>query len=353
MQIKTPGFLKRGLPGEVNFPLTLAPMVGLSHCAFRQLIREYMPEGAKTLWPSEMLNSRRIPDEKLHKIPEAMRMGDESFWIPQILANEEDKIKKSVAKLFDHGAQGIDINMGCPVRKALKHNYGVSLMGDVDYAAQVVRMTVAETPGPVSVKLRGVDLENRDHWKNFVKALEQAGASWLCLHPRTASQKRKGFADWNQIRDLVDLVSIPVIGNGDIQIAQDVESMLEQTQCDMVMAGRVLTARPWLFWQLGEKLGFPPPPGRSGKAPQTPREEGAEYGRSLLRLIELMAEVFPGPLAYRKFNFHVKTSAVWLPFGHALHGKVSGAKNLEGAKKVIEAFFKSPHEMSSKTFLRQ
>ncbi len=353
MQIKTPGFLKLGLPAEVNFPLTLAPMVGLSHCAFRQLIREYMPEGAKTLWPSEMLNSRRIPDEKLHKIPEAMRMGDESFWIPQILANEEDKIKKSVAKLFDHGAQGIDINMGCPVRKALKHNYGVSLMGDVDYAAQVVRMTVAETPGPVSVKLRGVDLENREHWKNFVKALEQAGASWLCLHPRTASQKRKGFADWSQIRDLVELVSVPVIGNGDIQIASDVESMLEQTQCDMVMAGRALTARPWLFWQLGEKLGFPPPPGRFGKAPQTPQEEGAEYGRSLLRLIDLMAEAFPAPLAYRKFNFHVKTSAVWLPFGHALHSRVSGAKNLQGAKKVVEAFFESPHEMSPKTFLRQ
>ncbi len=351
--LETLGFRKQGLPKEVNFPLTLAPMVGLSHCAFRQVLREYLPQGAQTLWPSEMLNSRRIPDEKLHTIPEAMLMGDESFWIPQILANEENKIQKSVIKLFENGAQWIDINMGCPVRKALKHNYGVSLMGDADYAARVVEMTVRCTQGPVSVKLRGVEQENKDQWKVFVKGLESAGAHWLCLHPRTASQKRRGYADWNQIQELTQIVSIPVIGNGDIQTKEDVVSMLTDTQCDMVMVGRALTARPWLLWQVGELLGFPPPEGRSGKAPATPEEEGAEYGRSLIRLFELMEEKFSERLALRKFNFHVKTSSVWLPFGHSLYAKVTGAKTGLEIKKVLESFFQSPQSMSQKTFLRQ
>lgn len=348
------GFYKPGLPKSLNFPLTMAPMVGLSHCAFRQLLREYLPAEAVTLWPSEMLNSRRLPDETLQKIPEAMRAEDENFWVPQILANEEDKIKRSLIKLYDHGAQGIDINMGCPVRKALKHNYGVALMGDVDYAAEVVRMTVKNASGPVSVKLRAVEADQRQDWVHFVKSIEAAGASWLCLHPRTAEQKRRGQSDWTQIRELTEQVSIPVIGNGDIQTSEDVQRMIQETGCDMAMAGRALTARPWLFWQLGEDLGWAPPKGREGqKAPRTGIEEGTEYGHSLLRLLNLMQDFFPEPLAIRKFRFHVKTGAVWLPFGHDLFSRTTKAKTFPAMEKTLKQFFQHPHCMSVKTELRQ
>ena len=346
-------FPKKKLPVEVNFPLTMAPMVGLSHCAFRQMVREYLPSKAVTLWPSEMLNSRRIPDENLSQIPEAMTQGKDNYWMPQILANEEDKIKRSLEKLYDHGAQGVDINMGCPVRRALKHNYGVSLMGDADYAANVVEMTVRYSSGPVSVKLRAAENSKKLEWLGFVKKLEDAGASWLCLHPRTAEQKRKGSADWLQIKELKSTVQIPVIGNGDIQTADDVLAMLRLTQCDMVMAGRALTARPWLFWQVGKRLGWENPEGRSGEPPATPLEEGEEYGKSLLRLIELMTEVFPERLAFRKFIFHVKTGSVWLPFGHSLYSQLTKTKCLAEAKPVLKAFFATPHSMSPKTDLRQ
>ncbi len=347
------GFKRQGLPPEVNFPLTMAPMVGLSHCAFRQLVREYLPEKAVTLWPSEMLNSRRLPSENLSLVPEAMVMGDENFWIPQILANDEEKIRLSLEKLFTHGAHGIDINMGCPVQKALKHNYGVSLMGDSEYAAEVVRTTVRYSKGPVAVKLRGTEQGKKEEWLSFTKKLEDAGADWLTLHPRTAAQKRRGTADWSQIKTLKNHLSIPVIGNGDIQVVGDILAMLEETDCDMVMAGRALTARPWLFWQLGHQLGWAPPMGRSGQPPMTAEEEGLEYGKSLLRLIELMSEIFPEKLAFRKFIFHVKTGSVWLPFGHTLHAQLTYAKTLENAQAVIESFFSQPHFMSEKTFLRQ
>lgn len=337
----------------MNFPLTMAPMVGLSHCAFRQLVREYLPAQAMALWPSEMLNSRRIPDEKLHKIPEAMRLENETYWVPQILANEEDKIRRSLPKLYDHGAQGIDINMGCPVKKALKHNYGVSLMGDADYAAEVVATTVRYAQGPVSVKLRAVEADQKADWVKFVQGLEQAGADWLCLHPRTAAQKRRGQADWSHIKELTEAVQIPVIGNGDIQTLDDILNMLSQTHCDMVMAGRALTARPWLFWQLGEKLGWEKPEGKEGAAPQTPAEEGAEYGRSLKRLLEIMETFFAEPLAIRKFRFHVKTGCVWLPFGHQLFSNVTKAKTFVEMRATLDDFFKHSHSMSLKTELRQ
>jgi tRNA-dihydrouridine synthase B len=353
MEQRPLGLSKNNWPSSINFPLTLAPMVGLSHCAFRQLLRSYLPQGAQCLWPSEMLNSRRLPDENLPQIPEAMCLGDESFWMPQILANDEVKIQRSLEKLYQHGAQGIDINMGCPVQKALKHNYGVALMGDVDYAAQVVAATVRHSPGPVSVKLRGAHPDKKQEWLHFSRSLYEAGASWLCLHPRTPEQKRKGSAQWESIKDLVNHLPIPVIGNGDVQVVDDVFAMIEQTGCDMVMAGRALTARPWLFWQLGEKLGWPNPPGRNGTAPRTPIEEGQEYARSLLELWSIMQDVFPERLAWRKFLFHVKTGSVWLIYGHHLHSRLTALKSTNDITGVIEDFFSTDQPMSAKTQLRQ
>ena len=246
---------------QVNFPLCLAPMVGLSHVALRMMLREYLPPGAQTLWPTEMLNSRRIPGEDLSMVPSAFRGVDETGLVPQILGNEEADIAVSIEKLVVWGAEAIDINMGCPVKKALQHNYGVALMGDASYAAEVVRMTVKHSPVPVSVKLRAGLTKDPDYLYRFVMGLREAGASWITLHPRTAAQQRRGNADWAQISELKNKVDFPVIGNGDIQTVEDVEAMLAQTGCDLVMAGRALAARPWMLWQFGERRGFAAPVG--------------------------------------------------------------------------------------------
>lgn len=355
---------------DINFPLCLAPMVGLSHVALRLVVREYLPANAKTIWPTEMLNSRRIPGEDLTTTPETLRAAQETELVPQILGNEEKPIRESVQRLTaEWGAEGIDINMGCPVQKALKHNYGVALMGDPDYAAKVVEMTVKNAGVPVSVKLRAAPQPATNHAANhaandseadfnylhhFVKALENAGASWLCLHPRTAAQKRRGSADWSQIKSLREVIRIPLIGNGDVQTAEDALQLLRETHCDMAMAGRALAARPWLMWQFGELLGFAPPPGREGqKAPQGPLEEGAEYGRALLRLIEYCGQYFREDLALRKIRFYVRTTEVWLDFGQSLVGVCAKAKNLQELQAGVGGFFQQPIEMCSRTELRQ
>lgn len=351
------GLSRTILSPEINFPLTLAPMVGLSHVAFRRLLRDYLPEGARTIWPTEMLNSRRVPGENLEKTPETMRRPDETHLVPQILGNEPKPIALTVARLEQEwGASGIDINMGCPVKKALSHNYGVALMGDAGYAADVVRMTTSQTRLPVSVKLRAVrDEGDQNLLLNFVRGLEDAGASWITLHPRTAEQKRRGSADWSQIRALREKVSLPVIGNGDIQTAEDTLAMLDETGCDMAMAGRALTARPWLLWQVGEELGFGPPPGRKGEhAPRTPEEEGAEYGRALKTLLVYMRETFVAEeLCLRKFRFFVRTGSPWLLFGLDLYARTTKAKNLDELAMALEDFFARPQPMSGRTELRQ
>ncbi len=347
---------------NVNFPLMLAPMVGLSHVVLRQLIRSYLPLNVQTIWPTEMLNSKRIPLENLQSKAEGMKDSNEKDIIPQILGNEENSIAVSVKKLKEWGAVGIDINMGCPVQKALRHNYGVALMGDPNYAAEVVRMTVRNTDLPVSVKLRVGLQSDPEYLIRFVEGLQKAGASWICLHPRTAAQKRRGFADWSQIHWLRQRINIPIIGNGDIQTSQDVLQMIQQTNCDMVMSGRALAARPWMVWQLAEDLGMKTintqeKNGVPVKAPRGAIQEAIEYGNSLLKYMDLLQiyyGAFSEDLQMRKLRFHIKTTSVWLNFGHALYALTTQVQTVNEAKMVIQEFFnKHQLEMYARTDLRE
>ncbi len=330
-------------------------MVGLTHVALRLVIRDYMPLNARVPWPTEMLNSRRLPNEKVGFTAETFRGEQETFLMPQILGNEEKAIYESVKKLEAWGAQGIDINMGCPVQKALRHNYGVALMGDSQYAAGVVKMATQSTTLPVSVKLRAAGTNGDfSYLLNFVQGLRQSGASWICLHPRTAEQKRRGSADWSQIKALREAVDFPIIGNGDIQTAQDVYNMKEQTGCDLVMSGRGLAARPWMLWQLGEDLGFEMPEHlKHREAPRTQEEEGAEYGRCLFKFVDLCEKYFGEDLGLRKIRYYIRTTAVWLQFGHTLGSISTKSKTIEELKISLEVFFRSPQIMFEYTELRQ
>lgn len=333
---------------QINFPLCLAPMVGLSHIVLREIIQSYMPTGALTLWPSEMLNSRKVPGEVLSTTPETLKMIDETYYVPQILGNELKPIQDTIKKLQDWGAHGIDINMGCPVKKALKHNYGVALMGDHQYAARVVEMAATSSELPVSVKLRAMDSDqSHQDLISFVNHLVNSGAAWICLHPRIPSQQRRGFADWEQIKILKEAISIPVIGNGDVQTSADVWRMKQDTGCDMVMAGRALAARPWLVAQIAQDMGYD-----MGFVPRTAQEEGAEYGLCLLKFIELSHKYFGENLALRKINFYLRMTTPWLDFGHSLIGIGQKAKSTGELSQTVVEFFKYNHQMSARTELR-
>lgn len=263
-----------------------------------------------------MLNSRRLPSEDVSRLYEAQKNEEESLWVPQILGNEEQPIAKSIAILRGFGAVGIDINMGCPVTKALKHNYGVALMGDAAYAAQVVRWARAHSGGmPISVKLRAGLQSNFSYLCHFVEGLVEAGADWIILHPRLAHQGRRDRADWTQVRDLKKVLPVPLVGNGDIQTPQDVFQRLEETACNAVMVGRAFTARPWLMAEVADSLGFSGVPWY----PKTAKEKAREYLLHLeFVLEELMADLGNTELALRKFRFLVRMSHFWLDFGHEL-----------------------------------
>lgn len=348
-----PNFLARPLLGDqVNFPLTLAPMVGMSHVGLRALVRDYLPADARTIWPTEMLSSWRLPREEMGATDETFVEPGEDLLVPQILGNEEGPIRESVAKLKAWGAAGVDINMGCPVRKALKHNYGVALMGDPEYAAEVVRFAAADAAVPVSVKLRAGLQNDHDFLLKFTRGLQDAGAQWITLHPRVGHMKRRGAADWPQIRLVREALDIPVIGNGDVQCVDDVFALGEVSGCDAVMVGRALAARPWLMWQVGERLGFAPPAGRTGAAPATPLEEGAEYGRAALRMIDVLERHYAWEGAAKRLRFHVRMTAGYLEWGQELFAKVSRAKDFDQLRAAVGGLFAVPHRMFARTALR-
>lgn len=339
------------LGGQINFPVSLAPMVGLSHVGLRALVRRYTPSDARTIWPTEMLSSWRLPREEVGATAETYRLAEEDGLVPQILGNEEGPIAESVARLRQWGAAGVDINMGCPVKKALRHNYGVALMGDPDYAAEVVRMTVRHAGVPVSVKLRAGLQNDTEFLLRFVDGLQEAGAAWITLHPRVGAMKRRGAADWSQVGVVRSRLRIPVIGNGDVQCADDVFALLDG--CDAVMVGRALCARPWLMWQVGERLGFAPPPGLEGRAPDSALAEGAEYGRALLFLIDVLARFFDEEALFKRVRFHVRMTAGWLEWGQALFGLVNKTKTLADLRSEVARFFEAPQKMYARTSIRE
>jgi tRNA-dihydrouridine synthase B len=338
---------------SLNFPVILAPMAGLSHVALRQLVRSYLPHQARTLLFTEMLSTRLLPKEFVGETPQTFHAPGEDNLIPQLLGNEPLPIAQSILQLEVMHPAGIDINMGCPVSKVLKHNWGVALMGDIRYAEQVVRGTRQTTRLPLSIKLRTGMKDDPSYLIEFVQMLENAGADWVTIHPRFQSQWRRGLANWEYIGQVREEVRIPVVGNGDIQEASEIPQRMAETGCDGIMLARAVTARPWIFWQLGEIWGWPPPAGREGEhAPQTPEEEGKEYYRALLFLCDQLELFFSPADQLPRLKLFLAWGHKWLFFGHYLKVQINRCQSLDESRKVIHDFFSTPKTMAGRTMLQ-
>ncbi|MGY3803314.1 tRNA dihydrouridine synthase [Pigmentibacter ruber] len=327
----------------IDFPFLIAPMVGLSHLAFRELIHFYTPKNINVLRFTEMLSTRRIPNEKLDSTNELRTGRNESYYIPQILGNEEKFIKPSIEKLSLKNPWGFDINMGCPVSHTLKHNWGVRLMGDKKYASDIVKIVKNSTDKPVSVKLRGgvSDEENFDYLLDFTTELQNAGADFITIHARTRAQKHSGSANWDLVAKVRNNLNIPVVANGDIQTAEDALYLLNSLKIDGAMIARAAVARPWIIWQIAELLGNENPPDAfiGQLSPKTPTEEGKEYINACLLLLKIFQEYFDDEeYILEKFRFFVATGARWFQFGHHFWRLSMRSKSVEELARQIHEF---------------
>jgi tRNA-dihydrouridine synthase len=279
----------------------------------------------------------------VNETPEVNFMDADQGLCPQLLANEDEFIRISVPKLEAWGARAIDINMGCPVQKALRHNYGVALMGDPVYAAEVVRMTVKYAKVPVSVKLRaGVETHNFDYLVRFLRGLFEAGASWVTIHPRTAAQKRRGSADWELLRKLKTHFEasgehFPIIGNGDVQCHADIGRYFEETGCARVMIGRAMCAKPWLI--------------RNEPEPDV-YTQGEWYGQFLKKVLEVSQETYDYEAGRRRIRFLIVQGKPWIEYGEYLYGRVTAATSYEETAQAIDKFFSQKQKIIKESALR-
>lgn len=239
----------------------LAPMAGVTDRAFREMAHRF---GAACV-TTEMVSAKALEmgDKKTRALMEIG--GGEHPCAIQIFGSDPKTMAAGARRAMEFGPDFLDINMGCPVPKVAGNGAGSALMKNPSLCGEIVAAVHAAAPVPVTVKIRkGWDSDSVNACE-VARICERAGAAAVAVHARTRAQMYTPPADWDCIRQVKQSVQIPVIGNGDIQNAQDADRMLRETGCDAVMVGRAALGNPWIFFQLNAYLNnsatIIPPPG--------------------------------------------------------------------------------------------
>ena len=230
---------------KISNQVVLAPMAGICNSAYRQICKDM---GCGLIY-AEMVSDKAITYNN-QKTIDMLYMTEKERPISQQIFGSDKESFVEAAKYIEKEMKPdiIDINMGCPVPKvAVRAQAGSALLKDLDKIFDIVSSVVSSVNVPVTVKIRSGWDSNHINAVEVAKVIEKAGASAICVHPRTRSQGYSGKADWNIIKEVKENVSIPVIGNGDIKSPEDAKRMLEETKCDAVMIGRGVLGNPWLI----------------------------------------------------------------------------------------------------------
>lgn len=230
---------------KIENQIVLAPMAGICNSAFRRICKEM---GCGLIY-AEMVSDKAITYNNQKTIDMLYMTEAERPLVQQIFGSDKESFVIAAKYIYENMHPDIiDINMGCPVPKvAVRAQAGSALLKNLDKIYDIVKAVVDAVPIPVTVKIRsGWDFNNINAVE-VAKTVEKAGASAICVHPRTRSQGYSGKADWSIIKKVKENVSIPVIGNGDVKSPEDVKRMLDETNCDAVMIGRGILGNPWLI----------------------------------------------------------------------------------------------------------
>ena len=235
---------------EVENPLILGPMAGVTDWAFRTICAKM---GAN-ITVTEMVSSRALvyKDQKSARL---LRKNEGSLCGAQIFGNDPAIMAEAAGLALDiSGCDFLDINMGCPMPKIANSGDGCGLMRTPELAEEIVKACVKAVDVPVTVKCRlGWD-KGSINVLDFTKRMEQAGASMVAVHGRTRAMLYTGVADWDYIRKVKEQLSIPVIANGDIVDAASARRCLKWTGADGLMIGRATFGDPWIFAEVAAEM---------------------------------------------------------------------------------------------------
>ena len=307
---------------EIDNPFVLAPMAGVTDLPFRKLCKE---QGAGLIC-MEMVSAKAISFH--NKNTEALMEIDkcENPVSMQLFGSEPELMARVAAEIEERPFDILDINMGCPVPKVVNNGEGSALLKNPELIVKIVKSASSAIKKPLTVKVR-IGFENEPvDIVEIAKRVEDAGAAAIAVHGRTRQQYYSGTADWDTIRRVKEAVTIPVIGNGDVDSPEKAEALIKETGCDGVMIGRAVRGNPWLFRELnhyfetGEKL---------------PRPSAEEVREMILRHARMQIDLKGEFTGIREMRKHVAWYTAGMRHSAALRRETNLVSSYEELEKLL------------------
>ena len=300
----------------------LAPMAGVTDLPFRLLCKE---QGAGLIC-TEMISAKAIyfknkNTETLMEIDERERPVS-----LQLFGSDPDLMAEIARQIEPRNFDILDINMGCPVPKVVNNGEGSALMKNPRLVHEIVSKVSNAIEKPLTIKIRKGFAEDCVNAVEIAKIAEDAGAAAVAVHGRTREQYYAGNADWDIIRKVKEAVSIPVIGNGDVDSPQKAEALVRETGCDGIMIGRAVQGNPWLFSQIlhyqktGELL---PKPGME------------EVKEMILRHAKMQLEYKGNYTGMREMRKHVAWYTTGMPHSASVRRMVNEVESYEQLEELV------------------
>ena len=315
------------LISRVRNPFWMAPMSGITEICFRQLMDEM---GAGVL-VSELVSARGLVynSARTQKMI-AIHSNPGTLVGIQLFGEDADDFIRVAPQVQKAGADFLDINLGCPVRKVVKKGCGSALMRDPDRLEVFLTHIRKNIDLPLTVKMRTGWSAEELTIHECVGAAHNAGCEWVAIHGRTRQQGYEGQADWDLIAEVKQRAHLPVIGNGDIRDADNAKSRLEESGVDAVMIGRGALRNPWIFRQCTGRMGDQAAPDRFG-------------------LIQRFYTLLGNYYDTRRSQIYLKKMAVWLAYGlpgaAAFRGSIFQTITTHEILKRAKAYFEPLNDL--------
>jgi tRNA-dihydrouridine synthase B len=311
-------------PLNLSNSAILAPLAGITDLPFRLLVKQ---SGCALVY-SEMISANALVRESAKTIKMLDSSAEEKPLSVQIFGTEPAIMAEAARMVASSGADLLDINCGCAVKKIAKTGSGVALMRQPKTAEALFRTVRRTIDIPLTIKIRsGWDDSGRQAIE-FARMAEACGIDAIAVHPRTATQGFRGQSDWSIIAAVKEAVSIPVIGNGDILCARDAVQMEAETGCDGIMIGRAAIGNPWIFSRyLALKTGQP-----------EPNVDLAMRIETMIRYVRAMVDYWGESRACRMLRSRLGWFVKGLPHAGAFREAIKSIAAEDEAMAAIETF---------------